>query len=103
MKKLLSEYPELIKEWHPSRNGDSSPEQFTCGNKKKAWWLCPKGHSYVATIDHRTRKIHRRIVSDRGGAGRIKRTFTSVSVGNTGGELVGLVTGDDGVGLRWRD
>ena len=25
---------------------------------KKVWWLCPKGHSYDATIGHRTRKIH---------------------------------------------
>ena len=51
--------------------------------------MCPKGHSYVATIGHRTRKIHRRIVGDRGGAGRIKRTFTLVSVRNPRGELDG--------------
>ena len=36
MKKFLSEYPELIKEWHPTKNGDSKPEDFTHGSKKKS-------------------------------------------------------------------
>ena len=57
MKKFLSEYPELIKEWHPTKNEDLSPEQFTCGSHKKVWWVCPeKGHSYDSEIKSRTRK-----------------------------------------------
>jgi len=50
MKKFLSEYPELIKEWHPTKNGDSKPEDFTHGSGKKVWWLCPKNHSYESRI-----------------------------------------------------
>ena len=50
MKKLLSEYPELIKEWHPIKNGDLKPEEFASRSGKKVWWICPeKGHSYDAT------------------------------------------------------
>ena len=56
MKKFLSEYPELISEWHPTKNGELKPEEFTHGNIKKVWWLCPKGHSYGSTINDRTRK-----------------------------------------------
>jgi hypothetical protein len=56
MKKFLSEYPELIKEWHPTKNGDSKPEEFTYASHKKVWWLCPKDHSYEASINKRTRK-----------------------------------------------
>ena len=54
MKKLLSEYPELLREWHPTKNGELKPEEFTFGSNKKVWWLCPKGHEYPASIGSRT-------------------------------------------------
>ena len=56
MKKLLSSYPHLVKEWHPTKNGELTPNDFTHGSKKKVWWLCPEGHSYDATPNHRTQK-----------------------------------------------
>ena len=56
MKKFLSEYPELIKEWHPTKNGDLKPEEFTHASNKKVWWLCPKDHSYESRIGSRTGK-----------------------------------------------
>ena len=56
MKKFLSEYPELIKEWHPTKNGELKPEEFTHGSDNKVWWLCPKGHDYNSSINGRTRK-----------------------------------------------
>ena len=51
----LSSYQHLVKEWHPTKNGKLTPEDFTHGTKKKAWWLCPNGHSYYATIGNRTK------------------------------------------------
>jgi hypothetical protein len=56
MKKFLSSYPELVKEWHPTKNGDKSPKDFTHGSGQKVWWLCPKGHSYDSVIKERTKK-----------------------------------------------
>ena len=56
MKQLLSKHPELTKEWHPTKNGDLIPENFSLGSGKKVWWLCPKGHSYVAIIVNRNRR-----------------------------------------------
>ena len=56
MKKFLSEYPELIKEWHPTKNGELKPDEVTHGSHKKVWWLCPKGHPYDSIIKDRTRK-----------------------------------------------
>lgn len=47
-------FPEIAKEWHPTKNGELKPENFTRGSKKKVWWLCPKGHSYETTIKIRT-------------------------------------------------
>ena len=56
MKKYLSSYPELVKEWHPTKNGDFSSKDFTYGSNHKAWWICNKGHSYQSAIKERTRK-----------------------------------------------
>ena len=56
MKKLLSEYPELVSEWHPTKNGELRPEEFASRSHKKVWWLCPKGHDYDAVIASRTGK-----------------------------------------------
>ena len=52
----LSSYPHLVKEWHPTKNGDLTPDDITHGSDKKVWWLCPKGHTYDAAISKRTRK-----------------------------------------------
>ena len=54
MKKFLSEYPEIASEWHPTKNGELKPEDFTHGSNEVVWWLCPKGHSYDAVINQRT-------------------------------------------------
>ena len=57
MKKFLSEYPELLREWHPTKNGELKPDEVTHGSKKKVWWLCPKDHSYDTAIQERTKKV----------------------------------------------
>ena len=49
-------FPKIASEWHPSKNGDSKPEEFTYASHKKVWWLCPKKHSYDSVIGERTRK-----------------------------------------------
>ncbi len=56
MKKYLSSYPELVKEWHPTKNGDLTPNDVTHGSHKKIWWLCSKGHSHYSTVSNRTSK-----------------------------------------------
>ena len=55
MKKYLSSYPELVKEWHPTKNGDLKPEDYTHGSNEIVWWLCPNGHSYKASVNNRTK------------------------------------------------
>ena len=51
---LATTHPDLAKEWHPTKNGNLAPEKVTYGCGKKIWWICPKGHEYQATINHRT-------------------------------------------------
>lgn len=50
---LGSKCPELLKEWHPTKNGTLNPELVSCGTDKKVWWLCDKGHEWTATVASR--------------------------------------------------
>ena len=49
-------FQEIAKEWHPTKNGDLKPEEVAAFSNKKAWWLCPNGHLYNASISSRTSK-----------------------------------------------
>lgn len=53
---LATTDPEIASQWHPTRNRDLKPTQFSRGNGKRVWWICKKGHSYQATILSRTSK-----------------------------------------------
>ena len=46
--------PDVAAQWHPTRNGDLTPAMVTRGSKRKAWWLCPNGHEWQATIGSRS-------------------------------------------------
>lgn len=52
---LSSLYPDLAKEWHPTKNGDLTPKMFLAKSNQKVWWKCQLGHEWQATIDARTR------------------------------------------------
>jgi translation initiation factor IF-1 len=53
---LSTTHPHLVKEWHPTKNGDLKPENVTYGSNRKVWWVCSDGHEWQATINKRTRK-----------------------------------------------
>ena len=50
---LQTTNPALALEWHPIKNGDLKPTQVMAGSSKKVWWLCSKGHEWMATIGSR--------------------------------------------------
>jgi superfamily II DNA or RNA helicase len=51
---LGSQSPKIAAEWHPTKNGDLTPEQVGRGSEKKAWWLGACGHEWDASIKDRT-------------------------------------------------
>ena len=53
---LVTTHPELLKEWHPIKNGDLKPTQVAFGSRKKVWWQCEKGHEWEAAVSNRTKK-----------------------------------------------
>jgi hypothetical protein len=36
-------HPELAVQWHPTLNGDLTPNQVIAGTRKKLWWKCDAG------------------------------------------------------------
>lgn len=54
-KSLASTYPELSKEWHPTKNGKLTPQNVSSGSDYNAWWLCPKcGYKWQTAVNKRT-------------------------------------------------
>jgi very-short-patch-repair endonuclease len=53
---LRALHPELMKEWHTTKNSELDPSKLLPGSGKKAWWRCAKGHEWQARIDHRTKR-----------------------------------------------
>lgn len=51
---LATIHPHIAAQWHPTRNGDAAPSEFTSGTSKYAWWICKSGHEWRATIGSRS-------------------------------------------------
>ena len=48
-------YPEISKEWHPTKNRNLTPDGISYGSRKKAWWLCSDcEHEWCTSVSHRT-------------------------------------------------
>ncbi len=52
---LAATAPAVAAEWHLVRNGDVSPTQVDADHLMNAWWRCPNGHEYQATVRSRAR------------------------------------------------
>ena len=52
---LATTHPNIVKEWHPSKNDDLKPDMVLYGSNKKVWWLGKCGHEWKATINNRAR------------------------------------------------
>ena len=46
-------FPEIAKEWHPTRNGDLKANEVSKKNGRKVWWQCKYGHEWQATVKDR--------------------------------------------------
>ncbi|WP_166790540.1 zinc-ribbon domain-containing protein [Cryobacterium tagatosivorans] len=51
---LETTHPRVAATWHPTMNGDKTPQHVVAGNgRTKFWWLCDEGHPYDALITNR--------------------------------------------------
>jgi hypothetical protein len=53
---LLVTNPMLAAQWHTTRNGDRTPDQFKEKSNARVWWKCSKGddHEWEAQINNRS-------------------------------------------------
>ena len=51
---LAAHMPELAVQWDVEKNAPLTPEQVTCGSRKKVWWRCTNGHSWQAVVKSRS-------------------------------------------------
>ena len=52
---LLKMNPALASEWHPTRNGNLTPDMFSSGSNRKVWWKCSNDHEWQASISARSK------------------------------------------------
>lgn len=52
---LKSTDPEIAMQWHPTKNGDVTPESVGRGSERRIWWTS-HGHEWIATVSDRTSK-----------------------------------------------
>ena len=47
--------PDLVNEWHPTKNRNLNPKDYSTGSGKKVWWKCPKAddHEWQVSISNR--------------------------------------------------
>ena len=45
--RLSNTHPKLAMQWHPSLNGDLTPNDVVVGTPKKFWWICDKGDDHI--------------------------------------------------------
>jgi hypothetical protein len=53
---LTTTHPHLVKEIHPTKNGNLDAKKLRPGNKQKIWWICSRGHEWETAIQYRTAK-----------------------------------------------
>lgn len=50
---IATKRPDLAAQWHPTKNGDLTPSDFTPNSNKKVWWLCGEGHIWAKDCNGR--------------------------------------------------
>lgn len=47
-------FPEVAKQWHPTKNGNTKPSMIKAHSNRKYWWVCEKGHEWQSVVSSRT-------------------------------------------------
>lgn len=58
---LQAKFPEIAKQFHPTKNGDLQPNQLSAHSNESVWWLCPNKcdmgcpHEYQTMVSNKTK------------------------------------------------
>ncbi|MGN0770219.1 MAG: zinc-ribbon domain-containing protein [Christensenellales bacterium] len=45
--------PAVAAQWHPTKNGSTTPYEVSYGSHRRVWWLCEHGHEWRAMVKSR--------------------------------------------------
>jgi len=62
---LATKRPELAEQWHPTKNGDLTPYDVTCGSGKEVWWIDETGYEWRSRIASRYNIKHNKRNKDK--------------------------------------
>lgn len=51
---LAVQFPHVASQWHPTRNGNLTPDMVAPKTSRRVWWRCEKGHVWMASVASRT-------------------------------------------------
>ena len=51
---LVILFPEIAKEWHPTKNKGLDPHKLKPQSGRRVWWRCAQGHEWESSIQKRT-------------------------------------------------
>jgi hypothetical protein len=54
---LTKTHPLIVNQWHPIKNGELDPKNFSHGSGYSVWWICSRGHEWKALINNRARGV----------------------------------------------
>ena len=54
---LATTNPELLSQWHPTKNGAKKPQEYSPGSSARIWWKCSEGHVWQSVIASRAKGI----------------------------------------------
>jgi hypothetical protein len=50
---LATVRPDIAAWWHPTHNGDLTPNMVKPGSQIEVWWQCEDGHAFPGRVDYR--------------------------------------------------
>ncbi len=60
LKSLQDEFPEIAKQWHPTKNGKLTPNDVSQSQALKIWWICNCGNVWQASLNERQLRSKKR-------------------------------------------
>lgn len=58
--------PDVAAWWHPTKNGELTPDQVRPFSEKTVWWQCPDGHDFRSRISLRSQRNRQTCPADSG-------------------------------------
>lgn len=47
---ITTTHPQIAVQWHPTLNGELTPNDVRAGSAERVWWICNKGHEWKTEV-----------------------------------------------------